>query len=1548
MAANNEMDLFESVNTAIEKMQNASHAYEWLRRNIHTSDTQEQTKQFDLLKEINTVPDILFRCYVLEKNIHYPGGNVKLLSTDCYSKSLMGAILVHNQLNPSNKYLTDVDFACFFDDSKTARNFNVHVGVRGVLYDVYRIFENLNKVLLDLEINQERRTVHVAKPDTVFDYPRFEACMDSWNVDERRYILITESLHDVNKTELAAFLSIPWSMIIDFDAASLYGGIRNVMNDAGLLYNSHLITDFTSNTSIAHQYDHILHVALENDNALKDKFFANKMRSIPNESAFLGRAIEIIRNTREKATIVVVGSYSIRVDAIIKAIADHFVESDIIILNKQSDNTNVIAETDPDDYYAVGNISNVAVFEDSIYDVFNKIHLEKDSLPARAQLQLTDGFIYIVNVPSVGKVGISDADSVNDVEQYFEFVHEAIGSDESINEDEFFHGDIANWATIRNGNIPVLKDYDAFKKTIKSGGSNKVYYIYHSPGIGGSTLGRQLCYDLSKEYPVLIMRRFDSALKLASLINLLYSNSFFKKSQFYILVDENDFTEREFQDIKTTIETSDSHVSGIFVKRITEGDARKHYLKPAERELLFTQLSSDKRDLLMARCYQILKNRGEEIRFESRKTSLEENIGTKDRYALMINLYLLEEDFKLETYINGFLKGIPNDFDGSKIKDILIFTSIGEYFANVQFPISYLSHYYSLIEAKDLINESSRKSKLENILQPYEDGLLLKKSINEVKFYGVKHYLIAEEILKQLLATGAGENWMSSIPMYSKKIIDMFISISTGRDSIDSIIMSILTALYTDKTRDRQVRTNSEFTAMLDSVDGPAKIDIMLYVASKYSELICSSIASKSHKPEYKFLAHIYAQCARIRSKYCLLDENTINEEEVENWIEKTDDLIYAEEIFEYDLEDMLGRCYLDRIRNDEMVYFDESEKDKALQNVDSAIDHFNKTIWYGSPDYGIPGKLESLRHGLEILKKWNSWSDDRLIEKIMEDVKAKEYFHLGNDLIREFDEYIDISTVGQVKSFEQKSYFESFYCSGEKSTLIRDLENLSAKVDKADYHSQYVISSGIFNGYESIYSSEGDSRSQLIRKALSGNKAAKEDAEKAFNHLDNLIKLSATHDISYSTYKCWFEYAKYMCVSLTRAYNVALEWKDKELSRIKSNDPYKNKLFKPYYYLYVITLLRYVANQGVTEEEVRQRRNDLSRQIRVTSRETSTVQDWFSSRPGLGQLYDRSWTSLGMVDMDSNIREVEGIVVFYGQNNNGYIRIINPRAISSWGCIPNNQAFSVDSDVFFSLGATGILSESDFGSGKTKKLKFGFSYEKMVASRNSLEKNRKESVVIEEKKIAAEPPTVKEVSCERKVIPQAKLQKREKVKFIPYDSVFADSKQSYLKGTLPNGNQGRIDETDIALFGDDINSYGSASDVLKELSKLKCFDVEVLEHNGNNWCKISLFETGTKLSEILPQLNTTAEAETDDKNEECEVILPDLKGKIFVLKECEFGNGSSISGKIEYSGKLYAAIIPSVQNKTRKALQKQHFANKRINVKVKSVNEDVYIVSLQ
>lgn len=1555
------MNLQESLNSAIQKMENAKEAYEWLKRNEKESDTKEQERQFVVFKEINTVPDILLRCFAYEKRIpcyeckynkkekEYYEIDVKNLGTLTYAYKICGSILYYNSKHPQNAYLEDVDFAAFFDEKKNIRNLNTHVGVRGVLQDGFRIFKNLNKILLALDCNTERKTVSLSEEPGEFDFSKFYACMDDMNADERKFILIADSMHDVDRKEISSFLSIPWSMIIDYDGASNYGGMETVMNEYGILYNKYQENEFVVNNNISYYPGRIMYVSLCSDSDFRSQFRAPGKQGPSLESNWIRTAINKVRNTRTRGTVVVAGAQSNRTREIIGFIRTEFKEIDVIYLSRQDENVNLIENTDEEYWEDTGNIACVNQFDCSIFEALRRIHANKSLLPIRNEFSMVQNdAVYYVHTLGGEKIGINDKMQIQKLEQYFEFVHLDIGNDEKEgNEWKFFHGDTVSWATIRNGNLPVLsvKAQD-FVNSIRRDVYNKCYYIYHSPGIGGSTLGRQICWKLSRVMPVVIAKKYCNIQMLNSLLHDLYIHLFLK-NPFLILIDENFFSENEMQDIEMAITNSDYRVNAILVKRISESEARRHYKHSKERELLFTRLEPEKREQLKARCYELLQRDGQGEKYDDRVKALEETIDEKERYALLINLYLLEENFKLETYVKRFLEQIPDDSDGKRMTDLLIFTALGSYFSNnVRIPISYYSEYLLLEQSRDYINDKTRKSSVEKLFTVYEEGLLLKLSEQDNKWYGVKHYLIAQEMLKQLIG---GEHWETGLADYSYRFIDMLKDLSKGRNEIDEVIIDMITALFTDKTRDREPRINGEFTALLDAIDDPAKIEIILYLADKFENIIKSNVPAGEGRAEYKLLAHIYAQCARVRSKCLLITEDTINEKEVDEWIGKTVDLVYDEGIYEYDLEDMLGRCYLERIKRFSKEENFDNNIESIIKNIDNAIEHFNKTIWYGSASYGIPGKLEAIWRGIEIIKVWKEWGEEHLIEKLYEDEKARTYLEMGNELIREVDEY-EMSTQGRVRMLNEKERFEQTCSPLEPSMLIQDLENLRVKLDPKDYVSQYAVSSGMVNAYERKYYTKSNEyrRSQLIYSALHGDVSAQKDARKVFEHLDLLVKLGNSHEVSYTSYKCWFEYAKYLEVSLVRAWDVALQWKTKELSRVKYNSLYDNNLIRPYYYLFVITLLRYSNNQGMTEKDVLERKDELNRQIKRTSRNTSAVQDWLALGKGMGQLYDRSWINLSDVDSEASIRVVKGKVVYYDENNRGYMRISNPRALSSWGKPPIGGRYSKDSDVFFDGKQSSVISEMDVGNGQEKEFKVGFSYERMVASTNSLERNIKKSSIIMEPASKIE---------EKRLVSESDEITGKVLLFFP-DELVQSYPNSYLNGSLPNGMRGGIGTQDIEKYdSEEISKYGDSLDILQKLQQIGNFEVIVENCKNSKRCRLSLHRTGKSLSEVLskqpqeklevkvPAMKINEIVSGGEKQTE-KKILPFLKKDTDLLLFDYQIKGKQICGFIRINGyrESFPAVVPSVTKKMMKTLKDKT----RLPVKYVSKNEKQYILKLK
>lgn len=1246
------------------------------------------------------------------------------------TKELCSAILVYNSENVENMWLKDVDFSCFVEDSKNSRNLDEHLGITGALQDLYRVYFNLNKICRALTITDF--TLNLKLNEKEFDYMRFDACMDAMQGDDRRYILLADAMHNVEKKYLEAFLQIPWSVILDFDGASDMGGLQSVFESddyIGRHYTLHSYSEFTTNSTVKYMNAHIK--LCEDD--LSRRFTAKKLDD--NDSTRIPVIMNRIRDSiHSKATIVVTGLQTERVKDICKQIKRMFLDTDIIFLTSQGERQ-LLEKTETDEREASGNITAVNEFDNSIFSVMKSVYENRELFLKKVSKDsdMTSDK-YVFNTLDKTRLTVIDMELLHDKELSFEFLHLNIGKNMCLcNEWEFYHGDIVNWETIHRGFVEPLVSTDklkAFEEEIKSNQSGSCFTIYHLPGFGGTTLGRIVAWNLHEEMPVLRLKEYETIQTLVKDIGDIYTY-LFEKYKFLILIDENDFSLKQMQELEKMVLDSEYSIKALFVKRISEVDAKKKQkqMKSNQKnEIIFSTLEIRFRNILKERCRQLLIEKGQGDCYEIRDKHMNNTINERQKCALIINLYLLEDNFNLKTYVRKFFEKLTKDSDGDRDLKMFAFIAMLDYFSNLKMPAAYIARYL----------DSSGKLKPKNVEDKYDDynGLFLKILSQKTGniCYGIKHYLIAQEMLRQILE----KNQKGTLPDLVIEFIDFLCQIIQGMDKIDDSVKDIITWLFTDKTKSRWYNSpydeyENSFTSLLMELDEYKRLDVIEYLANKFGCFINDVIPKGESRLEYKLLAHIYAQRARIRSKSQRMDDSEEQQDiDVDNYMQDTMDVICAENICEYDLEHMLGMCYLDKAKRlgEKEILSQKLCDDILFDIIDKSIERFNYTIWYGSPDYGIPCKLDAITTAINAIIKCNKIKLDKRIEKLCEIPKAKEYVDEGIKMIQDIDEY-SLNTKAKTISEKRKDEFEHACFPNKSSEFLQRLDELSMKLNDNDYEGKYMVSMMTVYAYEKKHYMNEYRRSSLIHKALIGDSKAAEDAERVFSHLDKIVKMSKEHPVSYATYNRWFEYAKYMQISLAKAYEQACNWKYAESCR-KNTASQRNNLIRPCYYLFVIQLLRYCEGDSVTDKDVLSRKQDLNMQISI-SRANEVVQDWYSKRKGLGHLYSKEWIDVQNVDRNNDIAEVQGKVVHVDgeKYNYGYLRIISPNIMNKWSKAPKGMLYNKDSDVYFSEKQSRIISEKDKGS--RKYFKFGFTYSKLIASMNSLENRNIAKTIVED-----------------------------------------------------------------------------------------------------------------------------------------------------------------------------------------------------------------------
>lgn len=1289
--------------------------------NLYGDDESHDDEIFACIKDcqlyLGSAIDIALRAYCIIKRIPVltSRGYSVITASDTgdriqvFAGDFCAAIVNFNASAESeDRLLTDVALGEFVEDRRDM-NQPKHVGIVTGLKRVYRRYNNLVKVLNDIGSIIDTQIQTITDRESTFDFERFDAWMKQFDFSQRRFALIAKSMQDIPVEQLACFLQIPWSVIIDFDGASAFGGLKSCIDNV-MTVNE---LDYTSlGPNSTYLFGNVpLYVNLHDGDF--SKFIVGKgRRTHTDQKAFENMSSKIASSVYPNLTIVITGLQDERTYNLCNSLADSFSGTEIVYLSNQEE---AVFHTCSSNGTGRGCIENVFFADSELCDVMRTIYDYKNILPQKESNPTIFGNGY--RLPHVNSIMELSEESIHGIERYFEILHLDIGKNiEKCNESEFLHGNTASWETISNGYASPLINVKDFENEIING-SERCYYLYHLAGFGGTTHGRIISWDLHTSLPVLILHRYETAALFAMQIEYIYK--IFDKCKFLIVVDENMFSQNEMIEISTKIRNNEYGIKALFVQRITRESATQRLRDNKRNEIFLTLIH--KKELLCMKCYSLLAAIHQEHKYEMRKQNLENNLPARQQCPLLINLYILEENFSLQNYVSRFLEPLSEaDPESNSLRRLTALISIFAYYGSCDIPTSYINRYLQIT------NKTDAAAALR--LQPVNE-LLLKRN-NKYSGYSTKHYLIAEEMLKQLLCSNTGFDWTTNLPMYTQEIIDLLHDICKD-GKLDFVVTDIIASLFTDKSRGRIVEfEEADYTELLDAIPNARKAEVTEYLAEKIGKYIEASIPAGQSHSEYGVLAHIYAQCARIRAKHPKLDDDWNSQmDAVKKYCGKTESIITSEELYDDTLEHMLGMCLLERAhicQENEIESPDGSGYyETIITLLDEAIEHFDNCKRFGSPHYGIPQKINAVNHAIQCVKNKYHLAPDCDLEVLRKYSEIDKYIILGYEAIGEIEKIRDIDEKYQVKAITLAYNFQGVFdsiCSpnGARKTLQR-LEKYLSEVPVDDYHGQYTVRMSFIHNYQKKHYNAKTKHIEILSKAYAKNAEAIEDAKRVFSHLEALLKMNDRPAASF-IYRMWFDYAKYFSTSLIRACDVAKEWKTVEASR-------NGDLLWPNYYLFVITLLLYTEAMA-TENDVVTRKRELNRSL-PRARYISSVNDWYSVGTGMGRLKSRNICSYEEVPTDPSIMILQGNVASVSETE-GFLTIKEPRAFSNWGKAFGNMTFSKDSSVFFSPGVAVLLP----GDNPQIRFKLGFSFERMVASDNSLfELNVKKAVITETKK---------------------------------------------------------------------------------------------------------------------------------------------------------------------------------------------------------------------
>ncbi len=1269
----------------IVKMSNVKNEREQLiQRTLNNYETAltEYNLAIDAIKCWSPETDIMTYTHVQRCHTSLFQGIECALKTFCEDRNislvnhqkpdtLPSLVYICNRILVSDE-LDSVDLCCFVT-CKGPRNQGEHESRIVELKGYQRILKNFYR-LLNICFPNNSCSIPIELTESTFDFGSFYRDMGEFREEFCRYVLVCDPLHDVTEMQIQTLLRIPWYIILDFDGRSHKRGLKWAIDKSNLdviPYNLSTIRTAGISESVC-QYGKTLYIACEKNKVvpLEEKYWESEKRS--NINYFIDQTYS---KRHPKIKLVCIKPYAPDLRFVISAFRDVYrIENlEVLFLTDEIGDRKSIEES----------CENLKIYNSEATEICKVLTQYLHLLPDTEKPKHNDG-IWFPSREAEPQL-LNDKILIENTEMYFEILHLECGQGiEECNQESFLKGKTASWEVLKqNYDVKLVqnKKYDSFLKSIQDSfvlrpDVNRIFNIIHKPGYGGTTLGRRIAWDLHKKFPVLVLKKYDSVTTSNRLINFYDA----VRIGILVLADENSISQSDFEKLEKDIQRINRPIVALCVRR---GDTKKfdsnhnlpldiidgYAIEAIKQKCSAVVLQSKKRDII-------------EKRIEKMHTVL-----TGDMLCpLLISLYLLEEDFtKLDAYVSKFLEKIPDDSDGELLKQALRFVVLCNYFSPKMLPAA-------MVKMITIGNTNTRIS-LEQILEPVKELLLYQ---DKKTYIGTRHYLIAEEIMRQLFVPRAVEAskdmWKDYINKYTREFIDYLYNQCSKK--VDSEIIGIITSLFLDKSQSFQIRdenSDTKFSRIIEAIPnvGTERISILRYLADTFNDFIVNNIDPKDGYEEYAMLSRIWANCGRYYSKSNLKDYDKADE-----CCRSALDVMDKISALDYDVYHMSGLCAYERAKEQFIKFTSASELESVKNHIDSAIEFFNKTTIYGSPDYGIPSLIrlvcefsnkvfhlydvESLKDISKIKEKW--------IRKYITDA-----FDAINDA-----EDIEFSDKGGTFYKQQRDDFEQL-CFKKGVSDVLDVHNSYLNVllrDHKDTESivitrKYIIQTLLKRHKGDIYE-------------LSKND---KDATRVFELLNGNIELR--NKDSLKAYRQWFKLAKCCNKSLNEGLLKATQWKAL-LNEKGQTEP------QPYYYLYVLSLLSYC--EGTTGlKDVERYYNDCKNVYAKDKNILPTkIRDWYATGTGMGKLLDTSLVRFSDIQNNTMIEVVQGRVSELdpsGREVYGFLAIDNP---------PKLNHFEEISKVFFTPSVCGI---TGLQNGMKVAFKFGFSYERLVAYDKSVDK---------------------------------------------------------------------------------------------------------------------------------------------------------------------------------------------------------------------------------
>ena len=628
-------------------------------------------------------------------------------------------------------------------EERSVRSALTHNGQIAVCLSAIRSYNVLREmiILMDDEL---------ASQLPAFRYPAAAECdmqqfmhyTNQLNFNEENTVLVVGSLHDISAEAKTLLANLPWTLVLDLDGYTDFGGLRSCLQH-NCVQKQLLTPETAERYSIPKNY-----TTWYTCGEFCDYAFCNNPGDVcyfTTKTAFEGNYYRL----REKLGDIF-STLMNKLSGQLKPINILFIHGDTdiasILLQKCAAQfggqyTFTALYYQPQDMWTqeLDKLNPTGRGAVKMFDM-NAISCDLDSffaglLEYRNAFPTRQGQVQSNLLPSEdGNKQLPDNLALN-LNMCFDVLYADIGQeDEETAQKEisqFYHGGVAPWSAFKQDLVvPLMRqsDYQRALDTVRHTlrrmpeiADNKIINLVHEPGIGGSTLLRQIGWDLHQEYPTLILRKYDS--QITQRIMKLYDEM---KRGVLILADE---TAVDVNRLKDDIRKLPRACALVVAGRLD-------HLRVGRNEQLinFRTITSDSEERLknLFKQYSALTRIEKSIKDEHYQEFVNQSAAM--RCPFMIGLYYLDRDFNgVKEYVDRIL---GPQRETREIQAIAMI-ALCDYYGQTGIPRKLIDNYLTIPARSDYLRTYTYAT----------SAFLAARTNDDVPIYRAKHHVISVSIL---------------------------------------------------------------------------------------------------------------------------------------------------------------------------------------------------------------------------------------------------------------------------------------------------------------------------------------------------------------------------------------------------------------------------------------------------------------------------------------------------------------------------------------------------------------------------------------------------------------------------------------------------------------------------------------------------------------------------------------------------------------------------------------------------------------------------------